>query len=182
MEDRLQFLTDCHRRYGATTRLRIVSPTLLINDPEDIAHVIVNHVDNYRKNWRETGPAARRIFGHALLTKHGEAHRRHRRLVQPAFHRHAVRVFVDAIDSFLDDMLDEWEARGEVEITAELDRFAHRVLIRALLGEVDETTTLGSECGAPAFHHASPVYAFPISAASADSAELGLSAGRLQVA
>ena len=53
--DRLQFLTDCYARYGETARMRIGLPTLLINNPADIQHILVTREDNYKKSWRVEG-------------------------------------------------------------------------------------------------------------------------------
>lgn len=136
--DRLGFLADCSRRYGETTRLRIVVPTFLVNNPDDIGHVLVAHEGNYRKSWRAVGRAGRRMFAHGLLTKRGAAHLRLRRLVQPVFHRHAVVVFVEAIQAHVEQMLGNWVANSVVDVTAEMDRLAEHVLIRALVGEMDE--------------------------------------------
>ena len=57
MRDRLQFLSECARGYGETVGLHIIRPTLLINNPDDVVHVLVDNIENYKKNWRETGPA-----------------------------------------------------------------------------------------------------------------------------
>ena len=135
--DRLGFLTDCHRRYGETVRLRIVLPTFLINNPDDIHHVIVAGEANYAKSWLTTGRAGRRLFGKGLVTRQRHTHIRQRRLVQPAFHRQVLAAFVDAIQSQVEAMLNRWTDRAVVDVTAEMDRFAEAVLINALLGELD---------------------------------------------
>jgi cytochrome P450 len=133
-------LTDCYRRYGETTRLRIVTPTFLVNNPDDIHHVLVAHEENYRKSWRVTGRAGRRMFAFGLLTRRGAAHRRQRRLVQPAFHRHAIVVFAEAIHAHVEQMLHAWANNPIVDVTSEMDRLAEQVLIRALVGDLDEST------------------------------------------
>ena len=135
--DRLGFLTACHRRYGQSVRLRIVSSTLLVNEPDDIHHVLVDRPANYRKSWQTSGRAGRRIFGFGLLTRQGRTHVRQRRLVQPTFHRQAVTAFVEAVHVQVERMLSRWTGSAAVDLTAELDRFAEDVLIDALLGELD---------------------------------------------
>ena len=135
--DRLGFLTACHRRYGQTVRLRIVRSTFLINDPEDIHHVLVAHAANYVKSWQTTGRAGRRMFGFGLVTRQGQTHTRQRRLVQPAFHRQVVAAFAEAVHAQVERMLNRWTVSPAVDVTAEMDRFAEDVLIEALLGEID---------------------------------------------
>lgn len=135
--DRLSFLTDCWREYGETVPLRIVSRALLVNNPEDIQHILVTREANYRKSWRVTSRAGRRMFADALLTKNGNPHLRQRRLVQPAFHRRVVTAFVDAIHAHLETMLAGWGAATAVNITESIDRFAEDVMIHALVGDLD---------------------------------------------
>jgi cytochrome P450 len=57
---------------------------VLVNAPELVAEVLINHVEDYQK-----GPVlriiARPVLGDGLLTSEGEAHRQHRKLVAPAF-------------------------------------------------------------------------------------------------
>lgn len=136
--NRLRFLVECHRQYGQTTRLHIVKPTFLINDPDDIQHVLVTGERKYGKSWQVTSPSGRRMFFHGLLAKHDAAHRQQRRIVQAVFHRHAITAFVDAIRTHIDVMLDAWAAASIVDVAAEMDRFAEQVLFRALLGKIDD--------------------------------------------
>jgi cytochrome P450 len=135
--DRLGFLTACHRRYGQSVRLRIVSSTLFVNEPDDIHHVLVDRAANYAKSWQTSGRAGRRIFGFGLLTRQGQTHIRQRRLVQPTFHKQVVSAFVEAVDAQVERMLSRWTSSTAVDLTAEMDRFAEDVLIDALLGELD---------------------------------------------
>jgi cytochrome P450 len=135
--DRLGFLTACHLRYGQTVRLRIVRSTLLINDPDDIHHVLVANAANYAKSWQTTGRAGRRMFGFGLLTKQRQRHTRQRRLVQPTFHKRVLAAFVEAIHAQVEQMVSRWAVSTVIDVTAEMDRFAEDVLIEALLGELD---------------------------------------------
>ncbi len=138
--DRLGFLTDCNRNYGETVRLHIVSPTFLINNPDDIQHILVTREANYRKSWRVISRAGRRMFADALLTKRGRPHLRQRRLVQPAFHHLAITAFVDAINEHLESMLISWSSARQVNVSESIDRFAEDVIIRALVGDLDPET------------------------------------------
>jgi cytochrome P450 len=137
--DRLGFVAGCHRRYGDTVPLHIVRPGLLIRDPRDIQHVLVDREDRYKKSDRVVGRSGRRMFSRGLLTGEIPAQRVRRRLVQPHFHRRVLGAFVDVMRELADDMLDSWAGRV-VDVTSEMDRFSEQVLIRALAGELDERT------------------------------------------
>jgi cytochrome P450 len=120
-------------------RLHLVRPTLLIHDPRDIQHVLVDREDHYRKSDRVVGRAGQQMFARGLLTREWAAQRLRRRLVQPHFHRRVIASFVDVMDEEVRHLLDSWNA-GFVDLTAEMDRFSERLLIRTLIGEVDEDT------------------------------------------
>lgn len=137
-QDRLAFLRECYQVYGDTTHLDIVFPTLLIHNPADIQHVLITREQDYRKSLRVIHRVGRRLFGEGLLTRSGTQHRRQRRLVQPGFQQHAISTLHAAIQTHLDRMLEDWRKRPEVDLTEEMDRFAERVLIQAVLGPLDE--------------------------------------------
>jgi cytochrome P450 len=118
-------------------RLRIVRSTLLINDPDDIHHVLVAHAANYAKSWQSTGRVGRRMFGFGLISREGQKHTRQRQLVQPTFHRQILAAFVEAIHTQVERMVSRWTVNAVVDLTAEIDRFAEDVLIDALLGDLD---------------------------------------------
>ncbi|HEX7765948.1 MAG TPA: hypothetical protein VF443_04505, partial [Nitrospira sp.] len=48
--DKLGFLSRCAATYGDVIKLRIGEPTFLLNNPDDIKHVLVLNPDNYGKS------------------------------------------------------------------------------------------------------------------------------------
>ena len=79
LRDKLGFLSRCAAGGADAVALRIGAPTLLLNSPEDIKHVLMTHADNYEKTTRLTGGRGRRLSGEGLLTSTGDAHLRQRR-------------------------------------------------------------------------------------------------------
>ncbi len=75
-----------------------------------------------------------------LQTRQGDPHSHRRRLVQPVFQRRAVGVFAEAIQEHVGRMLATWTGRTEIDLTEEMDRLAENVLIRAVMGELDDDT------------------------------------------
>ena len=93
LRDKLGFLSRCAMQYGDVVKLNIGGPTFLLNNPEDIKHVLVMNPDNYDKSPRLTSPRGKRLSGEGLLTSVGTAHLKQRRMMQPAFYRTSIQAF-----------------------------------------------------------------------------------------
>jgi cytochrome P450 len=111
---------------------------LLIHDPRDIQHVLVDRESNYRKNDRVMGRSGQRMFARGLLTRGLAPHRVRRRLVQPHFRNRVLGALMEIVREQVRLMVETWS--DVVDLSAEMDSFSERVLIRALVGELDEAT------------------------------------------
>ena len=82
--DPLGLFTGLARDHGDAVRFRLGPYELtLLSDPDHAQEVLVGGAGQFRKGRMLEG--ARVILGDGLLTSEGDAHRRARRLVQPAF-------------------------------------------------------------------------------------------------
>jgi cytochrome P450 len=83
--DPLGFVTKVARKYGDIVHGRLGRRHLyLLNHPDDVKDVLVTY---HRRFTGLAFEAGKRLTGEGLLSVQGEAHRRQRRLMQPAFHR-----------------------------------------------------------------------------------------------
>lgn len=83
--DPLAYLTALARTHGDVVRVRVGPARIwLLAHPEQVQEVLVTHQRRFHGLAFE---AVRRIVGDGVLSAQGEAHRRQRRAVQPAFHR-----------------------------------------------------------------------------------------------
>jgi len=82
----VDFLTEQTRRHGDVVAFPLPrTPVLLLNDPAGVRHVLVEAHRSYGRATLQYSALAT-VTGAGLLTSDGEAWRRHRRTVQPAFH------------------------------------------------------------------------------------------------
>src|SRR5690606_2462605 len=72
------------------------------------------------------------FLGRGILTTEGEDWRRHRRIVQPAFHKRRLESFADGIVRIADPMLGDF--RGEIDVSDAMMRLTLKIVSEVLLG------------------------------------------------
>ena len=127
--DALGYLTAAAREYGDIVHLRLGRRHFfLLNHPDLVKDVLVTH---HRRFTGLAFEAGKRIIGEGLLSAQGEAHRRQRRLVQPAFHREVVAAYGTTM---VEHALRWCERRHDDEVVA-----IRGEMMRLTLGVVGET-------------------------------------------
>ncbi|WP_344451582.1 cytochrome P450 [Actinocorallia aurantiaca] len=71
----------------------------------------------------------------ALIASDGEAHRRRRRLVQPAFHRRRVDGYIARMAENADALLDTWKEGETLDVYASLRELTRRTTVELLFGD-----------------------------------------------
>lgn len=96
-QDFLQFLVDTARDYGPVAQFR-AGPVrmLLLTSPDDIADVLVKRPEAFQKT-RSTKRLLAPLLGEGLISLEGSEHRRHRRVMQPAFHLRSVQNYGEGV-------------------------------------------------------------------------------------
>jgi cytochrome P450 len=133
----LPFLEDNWRRYGDVFRVRMGFNALVVAHPDGIERVLASHSDNYIKGSSYDG--VRRVIGEGLLALEGEAWRKRRKLIQPAFHRgelgEMARIMVESGRSYFDELKRRLPEGGVVDIHREMVGLTLDVVVAALFGQ-----------------------------------------------
>lgn len=131
--DRLGFLTRLAVEHGDVAQLRIGPYRVWQLAHPDLVHeVLVTHADRFRK-----GPVlqrARLVLGDGLLTAEGDTHRRHRSLLQAAFHPRRIAGYADTMVARAAETSERWRAGEPVDVHAETVRTTLTVAGETLLG------------------------------------------------
>lgn len=138
--DRLGYVTRLAREYGDVVRTRMAGGRefYALFHPDHLRHVLVDHNDRYVK-----GRFFQRqldFLGTGVLNAEGEAWRRQRHAVEPAFHPDRIREYASFMTAFAERTVDRWGDDEVRDVHADTMRLTLEVVAKALF-DVD----LGTE-------------------------------------
>lgn len=135
LSDQLGFLMEAAGQDEAVVPLVIGEKTFLLNDAEDIKHVLTSNAKNYEKTPRLTSPRGRKLSGNGLLTTLNSEHLRQRRMLQPAFYHKVIAKFAKETVEATQGKINKWEVGQTINIAEEMMALAQQVVLMALFGD-----------------------------------------------
>lgn len=156
----LQMLSAWWRRHGDALRFRLGPKTIhLFSHPHLAEDILVQQADRFVKVYdpqRPTGLAL--VLGNGLVTSSGEVWKRHRRIIQPIFHRSRMSAMADRMAQVGEQWIATWEnhAGRTIDIAAEMMQLALEVISQTMF-----TTSMAQHIGQISHAlHVSIKYAF----------------------
>lgn len=120
----LQTMVEWWHRYGDALRFRLGPKTLyLFSHPTLAEEVLVRQADRFVKIYDPRRPVGLAlVLGNGLVTSSGEVWRRHRRIIQPIFHRARLTAMADQMVQIGERRIARWVERTEqpMDIAAEM--------------------------------------------------------------
>jgi cytochrome P450 len=135
--DSLGFVTRIDREYGDIVHVTLGRKHLyLLNHPDYVKDVLVTH---HRRFTGMAFEAGKRITGEGLLSAQGEAHRRQRRLVQPAFHRNRMPAYAATMVQHAQRWCDHQHDGAVLAIRSEMRRLTLAIVGETMFGTTEST-------------------------------------------
>ena len=129
--DPLALFTRLARTYGDVVHFRLGGERVFfLNHPQHIRDVLVTNQRNFKKS--RGLERARKLLGEGLLTSEGETHLRHRRLLQPAFHRDRIAAYASVMVEHADRMQQRWSDGATLDISREMMRVTLSIVGKTL--------------------------------------------------
>ena len=127
----LEFFTRIARTYGDIVSYRMGGEHLfLVNDWQHIREILVTNNRNFTKS--RGLERSKRLLGRGLLTSEGAFHLRHRRLMQPAFHRERIAGYGQTMVEYADRMRNAWTDGATLDIAREMNRLTLSIVGKTL--------------------------------------------------
>jgi cytochrome P450 len=129
--DPLALLLSVAGEYGDIVHIRIgPGDVFLINKPDYIQDVLVNHYQNFIKG--RGFLRAKSVLGEGLLTSEGNFHRHQRRLAQPAFHRERIAAYGAVMAEYGARTQERWKDGETLDIAREMMGLTLAIVARTL--------------------------------------------------
>src|SRR5215510_9025268 len=133
--DPLGFVTKVAREYGDIAHGTLGWTHLyLLNHPDYVQDVLVT---SHRRFTGLAFEAGKRLIGEGLLSAQGEAHRRQRRLMQPAFHRDRLPSYGAAMVEHARRWRDGQRDGAVMAIRPEMKRLTLGIVSETMFGATD---------------------------------------------
>lgn len=134
----LKFIQKLVGKYGDIVFFQSVSEQIfLVNDPGFIEHILIKNPDNYL---RGTGfSKLKMLLGEGLLSTDGAIHKRHRKIIQPSFHKTSMEGYTKTIEDCSHKIIDEWAPELEIDIQEKSVDLFLEVICELLIGDSDKT-------------------------------------------
>ncbi len=127
------FMVDIEREYTPLAHMRLMGDHIYaLTDPSAIVEAFISHGRETMKGRGLQG--AKAVLGNGLLTSDGDVHLRHRRLVQPAFHRQRVASYARDMAALTDEHERTWRDGETLNMQADMSTLTLAIVGRTLFG------------------------------------------------
>jgi len=132
----LETMAAWWRQHGDALRFRLGPKTIhLISHPDLADEILVQQADRFVKVYDPRRPdGLALVLGNGLVTSSGEVWKRHRRIIQPVFHRSRMAAMADRMAQVGEQWLAGWvdKAGQPVDIAADMMQLALEVISQTM--------------------------------------------------
>src|SRR6185436_20008824 len=127
----LEFIESL-RPCGDVVRIRLgTRPVYIVNSPDLIRRILVTEAQSFGAVGLLL-EKVRPIIGDGLITLRGADHRRHRRMLQPAFHHESIGRYVDVMYHLAAERADSWHDGQQMVADVEMMELATGIVGKTL--------------------------------------------------
>lgn len=141
-KDSPNILLKMAQEYGEVVQFHLFGYEIyLVTNPDLVREVLVTKIAQFPKSEFDIQILSK-FVGYGLVTANGEAHRRQRQLVQPAFHTNRIQNYAETMVRYTDDTLKGWVSGETKEISREMAELTMYVVSKTLF-DVDRDNMSG---------------------------------------
>ena len=138
LKNPLPFHNENFKKFGDIFRVKIGfgKTVVFTRNPELIKHILQKQHKKYYKSPLQTVDLAKYI-GHGILTSNGEHWRTHRRMVQPAFHKHKLQGLMGIMRNAIQEELVRIKPNATRDVFPLMGDLAFQVVAKSLFSRSD---------------------------------------------
>ncbi|MDF1845442.1 MAG: cytochrome P450, partial [Rubripirellula sp.] len=125
--------------YGRPIPVGLFGRQLLLTDPDDVFHVLMENAANYTKSRELSSKKSRSRVGGGLLGRQGSTHHDRRRNLQPLFTSRAADAYALQIEKQCHWLLNQWSQGQTRDLASDIGRLTRRVLLTSVFGEIADS-------------------------------------------
>ncbi len=132
--DAIEFMQQLVK-YEDVIRLPVLTPSLLVNDPAAVHHILLSNQKNYTKVKTSYSRLAS-LVGPGLLTTSGDDWQERRDLYQPKFHGKNLQQYENIVQRCTDHLIAVWDKKSgkQINVTNEMLSLGMNIMTQAFLG------------------------------------------------
>jgi cytochrome P450 len=133
------FMESCRRRYGDVFRVRLgpLKRVAIVSNPDAVREILTGDPTIFQLG--STNGIFRPVLGAtSLFLLDGQEHRRHRRLIAPAFHGHHVQRFTTLIEEATERELARWPIGKSIQLQGRMRKITLHVILRVVFDIQEE--------------------------------------------
>jgi cytochrome P450 len=141
MQKPIETLMDFAEKYGDICHFRLGNyrHAYLLNNPDYIDNVLVQHPDNFIKT--RALQISRLFLGNGLVTSEGEYHHQHRKLILPNFYPKQISKYAQTMVESCVTACRKWHDQEVIDIHKEMMLVTLSIICKTALGSsIDEKT------------------------------------------
>jgi retinoid hydroxylase len=131
------FYWDRYLAYGTPFKTQLLGEKVVVfSEPEAYKHVLVENANSFSSNigWK----VLESYFGRGLLLEDTEAHLPLRKFLNPAFHKKAIKSYIDMINSSAKSILVLPRKHKNINLSSLLRKFTLKVIITIVFGPITD--------------------------------------------
>src|SRR5215467_4289226 len=141
MQKPIETLLDFGKKYGDICHFRLgkYRHAYLLNNPDYIENILVQHPDNFIKT--RALQISRLFLGNGLVTSEGEDHHQHRKLILPNFYPKQINKYAETMVESCVNAFQKWSDLQVIDIHKEMMKITLSIICKTALGSSIDSST-----------------------------------------
>ncbi|NJL63315.1 MAG: cytochrome P450 [Methylacidiphilales bacterium] len=138
----MSFMEACAKRYGDIFTLNLIIPIVIVSNPQALQQILTSDTKEFAapSDWNKQFETL--LGKNSLIMLSGEAHKRQRQLLTPAFHGEMMQTHANTIRNITENLIRDWQVdesfstqdSSGTQLRTQMQVITLRVIMQAVFG------------------------------------------------